>query len=81
MEQTRGDTRKQTINLSIQKAIINQAKELELNISRNAEKGIKEAIKQERSKRWKQENKAAIHAHNKRVNKQGLLIETYWMEQ
>jgi antitoxin CcdA len=52
-----------------------------LNISRNAEKGIKEAIKQERSKRWKQENKAAIHAHNKRVNKQGLLIETYWMEQ
>ena len=79
MEHPRNNTRKQTINVTIQKNIIHQAKELDLNISRNAEKGIENAIKEEHSKRWKEENKAAIEAHNKRVDNEGLLINSYWI--
>lgn len=79
MEHPINNTRKQTINLSIQKTIIHEAKELDLNLSRNAEKGIEDAIKEEYSRRWKEENKAAIKAHNERVDNEGLLINSYWI--
>ena len=38
------EARKKTVNLSIRKGLINEAKELNLNLSKHAEEGIRLAV-------------------------------------
>lgn len=64
-------------NLSLDTALLSEAREMNINLSRAAENGIAEAIKSERERRWRLENADAIKEYNKRVEKEGLLLAKY----
>jgi len=70
--------KRRSVNLTIREDIINSAKSLNLNVSRAAEAGIVEAIRQARIATWKRENRAAIEAHNARVESGGMLLTPDW---
>ena len=74
------EARKKTVNLSIRKGLINEAKELNLNLSKHAEEGIRLAVNKVREQRWLSENREAIMSHNQRIRDKGPLIKSHWME-
>lgn len=63
------------VNLSIQPEITEQARELGVNMSRVAEAAIAEAIKVERNRRWRAENRAALDAYAEDVAEKGLPLD------
>ncbi len=64
-------------NLSLDSALLAQARELDINLSRAAEDGIAEAVKAERERRWLEENADAIRAENDYIEKNGLPLAKY----
>lgn len=58
-------------NLSIDAALLAEAKALSVNISRAATAGIAQAVKAEKERLWKVENRATIEAWNAYVEKNG----------
>jgi antitoxin CcdA len=64
-------------NLSLDSALVSQARELNINISRAAEDGIERAIKSERERLWLLENAEAIRLENEYVEKNGLPFAKY----
>ncbi len=67
-------TRKAT-NLSLDQHLIAEAKALELNVSRIAEEAIADAVRAEKNRRWKEENRAALESWNAWVRENGLPLE------
>jgi antitoxin CcdA len=59
-------------NLTIDQNLLTEAKALKLNVSRAAEAGIAEAVRQEKSRRWQEENTEAIRSSNEWVERNGL---------
>lgn len=66
------------INLTISEDVIAEAKALSLNTSQAAEAGIREAVRRAREDEWRKENRAAIEAHNTRVDRDGVLLTPGW---
>ncbi|WP_320200188.1 type II toxin-antitoxin system CcdA family antitoxin [Agrobacterium sp. rho-13.3] len=64
-------------NLSLDNVLVEQARELKINISRAAEEGITHAIKAERERLWRLENAEAIRLENEYVEKHGLPFAQY----
>lgn len=69
---------RQRVNLTIRADVIEAAKELGLNASKAAEAGIVDAIRRARENDWRQANKAAIDAHNERIEREGPAIVADW---
>lgn len=65
------------INLSIESALIDEAKTLDINVSRVCEEALREHIRAEKSARWLEENKAAIEDWNSWVAEHGLPLEQH----
>ena len=70
--------KRRSINLTVREDIVEAAKALKLNTSRAAEAGIIEAIRKQQAKAWRKENRAAIEAHNARVESAGVLLTPGW---
>lgn len=70
-------TARKAENLSLDGALVEQAKELKINISRAAEESISHAIKAERERLWRLENAEAIRQSNEYVEKHGLPLAQY----
>lgn len=49
------------------------------NTSKAAEQGVLKAVKVELEKKWRESNKDAIQAHNKRIEEDGPLLTPYWL--
>ena len=64
-------------NLSLDQRVVAEAKELELNVSRIAEEAISDAVRAERNRRWKEENREALQSSNEWVRKNGLPLAKY----
>jgi antitoxin CcdA len=64
-------------NLSIDADLLAEAKALSVNISRAAEGGIAEAVKAEKERRWREENREAIESWNAWVQVNGLPLAKY----
>ena len=64
-------------NISLDAAMIEDAKELGINISRACEQGLAKQISDERSRRWLEENREAIQGWNAWVAEHGLPLEKY----
>ncbi|MCG6114679.1 MAG: type II toxin-antitoxin system CcdA family antitoxin [Mesorhizobium sp.] len=64
-------------NLSIDTDLLSEAKALSVNISRAAESGIADAVRAEKERLWKLENRSAIDAWNTYVEENGLPLEKY----
>lgn len=71
-------TRKAT-NLSLDVALVEDARALGINLSRACEDGLRQQIAAERGRRWQAENAEAIAASNAYVEKHGLPLEKYRM--
>lgn len=59
-------------NLSINSALLKEAKDLGINVSRSAEAGILAAVKLYKQERWLQENAEAVASSNAYVEANGL---------
>lgn len=69
-------TRKST-NLSLDAQLVADAKAMGLNLSETAERAIAEAVRDEKARRWKEDNREAIEATNRYVAKHGLPLVRY----
>ena len=64
-------------NLSLDAHLVAEAKSLDINISRLAEESIARAVADEKTRRWKIENRDAIESLNKYVEEHGLPLEEF----
>lgn len=67
-------SRRRRINLTISADVIERAKALGLNASEAAEAGLRRAIAEKQATLWREENQAAIEAHNARIEQEGVLV-------
>ena len=72
----RSGTRK-PVNLSIDTGIIEHARAHGINLSQVSEMAIRDASRVEDDRRWKEENRAWVAAHNKWVEENALPLERY----
>lgn len=73
---TKSSARK-SVNLSIQIELLAEAKALKINVSRAADQGISEAVRKEKERLWKIENREAIESSNRWVEEHGLPLAKY----
>ena len=71
--------KKTSATLSVASELIEEAKALGINLSREAEKGIADAVREEKTRRWKEENAEAIADANRYVAEHGLPLAKYRM--
>lgn len=69
-------TRKPT-NLSLDRALVEEARALNVNLSRAAEDGLRAAVKAEKERKWKQDNREAMDGINKWVEENGIPLAKY----
>jgi antitoxin CcdA len=77
MLQSTPKSQRKSVNISIESRLIEDAKELGINISRAAEESIAKAVSEEKSRRWLLENKEAIESSNEYVRRNGLPLAKY----
>lgn len=68
---------RRSTNVSLPADLVAEAKELGVNISQAAEKGVAAELAVRRREKWLEENMAAIEAHNAWVEKNGLPLAKY----
>lgn len=71
------DTPKKATNVSISEALLADAKELQINVSRAAEAGLDRAIAEKRAEIWLLENREALQSSNDYVERNGLPLAKY----
>jgi len=59
-------------NVSLDSALLKEAKALGINVSRSAEAGIAEAVKLHKQEKWLKENVRALESSNSYVEANGL---------
>lgn len=73
---TQATTRKAT-NLTLNHSLLADAKCFNVNLSRAAEDGIRNAVRQAKELQWKEENRAALESSNAFVLENGLPLEKH----
>lgn len=68
---------KRATNVSLNSRLLKEAKALKINVSRAAERGLALQIAEARAKAWKTENREALQAANKYIEKHGLPLARY----
>ncbi len=67
--------RKKAANLSVDRELLDRARELHLNLSQVLEAGLSEAIRQRQREEWLRRNRAALDAYNEHIEKDGVFSE------
>lgn len=60
------------VNLSLRASTLDEARALGLNISRLADDKLAEAVREEKGRRWLEENREAIEHHTRRIERDGM---------
>jgi len=68
---------KKSANLSINSDLLQQAKQLKINISATLEKSLAQEVRRCKEEAWLAENKEALVASNKFVEKHGVFSDPY----
>lgn len=71
--------KRKPVNVSLRDADVSEAKALGLNISQIAGDALRNALNAERKRRYLEENRKAIAAHNAWIEKHGVLITPMWL--
>ncbi len=66
---------KKSANLSINAELLQQAKELDINLSQTLERHLAEIVRQARREKWLAESKEAMDAYNRRVEERGVFSD------
>lgn len=69
--------RRRPTNLSLDEALVRQARQLGVNVSRAAETGLREAVTVEAAARWQRENAEALRQSDAYAEAHGLPLATY----
>ncbi|RZF65610.1 post-segregation antitoxin CcdA [Sphingomonas populi] len=64
--------KRRPVNLSLDEAVVAEARSYGISLSRTSEEAIAAAVKTERERRWKEENRAAIEGWNVWLEENGL---------
>jgi antitoxin CcdA len=72
-----GGAAKRATNVSLDSALLEEAKALGINVSRACERGLAERIAEERASRWRTENRDAIASSNDYVERHGVPLARY----
>jgi antitoxin CcdA len=75
--ESKADTGREGVHLSISDQVLTEARSLKLDLSRAAERGIVREIRAAKAGMWLQENKGAIDSYNERVDRDGLILAKY----
>ncbi len=67
------------VNVSLDETLVASARELGINLSRACEAGLAAEVKQERERRWREENREAIEGWNRWVEENGVPLAKYRM--
>ena len=70
-------TRKKAANLSIDAGLLREAKALGINLSQFAEQRLAEEVRRRRWDAWRAENRAAIEAYNRHIERDGTFGDEY----
>jgi len=62
---------KKSANLSINADLLQQAKQLNINLSQALEQRLTEIVRQEKRSQWLTENQDALEEYNRRIEKRG----------
>ena len=69
--------RKRAVNVTVDETVLAEAKQLGLNLSQVLEDELKKRVTEERTRRWQEENREAIEAHNRFIEKRGIWSTKY----
>ena len=64
-------------NVSLDARLVEEAKELGINVSRASEEGLAREVKAERERRFKEDNAEAFEEWNRFVERNGLPLERF----
>ena len=74
---TAGTKSRKPTNLSLDAALVEEAKRLGVNISLAAARGLEQAVATTRADRWLEENQAALDGYNRWVEANGLPLDKH----
>jgi antitoxin CcdA len=66
---------KKSTNLSINSDLLRKAKEHHINLSKALEQRLVEMLLEEKRREWREENRDAIEAYNRRIEKSGVFSD------
>jgi antitoxin CcdA len=66
-------------NVSLDAELVEEARTLGINISRACEEGLERTVREERRRRWIEENREAMDAYNEFIREHGLPLAKYRM--
>ena len=66
-------------NVSLDAELVEEARSLDLNVSRCCEEGLAQAVRDERRRRWIEDNREAMEAANDWVDAHGLPLARHRM--
>lgn len=68
---------KKATNITLSSDVLTEAKALGINISQACDQYLRELVRGERERRWREENAEFIAAYNQKVEKEGLPLEKW----
>lgn len=71
------ESARKATNVSLNEALLAEAKSLRINISKAAETGLAGAVAERRAQLWREANKAALESSNAYVERHGLPLAKY----
>lgn len=68
---------RKAVNVTLDTDLVAEAKALDLNLSRSIEKALRECVREERVRRWREENAEAIAFNNAEIERNGLWCDKH----
>lgn len=68
---------RRSTSLTLSRSLLDEARELGVNVSRAAEAGVAAAVRAERVRRWHEENAGAIADYNRLIDAQGVPLSRF----
>jgi antitoxin CcdA len=68
---------RKAFNLSLDPSLVEEARALDLNLSRSVEDALREKVRQEKARRWREENAEAIRLSNEELERNGLWCDDH----
>jgi antitoxin CcdA len=63
---------KKAVNVSINSDLLRQAREMKINLSQALEAQLERLLREERARRWREENREAIEEYRRYVDEHGV---------
>ena len=71
--------RKRGTNVSLDERLVAEARQMGIGVSAACQQGLATAVKAEKERRWREENREAIDGINRWVDRNGLPLARYRM--